>query len=167
MLKHKNLLSKNNIDATLIYILSLGGLLNAGYLWYQYQVLDSVTCSLSGCNEVRQSEYSMFLGIDLPIWGFIFFFLLAIYMMCKLGKSSYHRLELVGLSIYTGFGFLFSIYLTYLEIFEIKALCQWCLISAIISILVFLTSIYVVFKMWSSSTDNLHRKPDSPKPVIQ
>jgi len=35
-------------------------------------------------------------------------------------------LVLLGMS---GIGFLFSLFLTYLELFEIRAICTWCMIS--------------------------------------
>jgi uncharacterized membrane protein len=37
-------------------------------------------------------------------------------------------------------GFGFSVYLTYLELFVIDAICQWCLASAIVMTLLFLVS---------------------------
>ena len=41
---------------------------------------------------------------------------------------------LLGLS---GFGFLFSLYLTYVEVFKIHALCTWCVISAVLMTAIF------------------------------
>jgi uncharacterized membrane protein len=37
-------------------------------------------------------------------------------------------------------GFGFSLYLTYLELFTIDALCQWCVASAILMTLLFLAN---------------------------
>ena len=34
-------------------------------------------------------------------------------------------------------GLLFSIYLTYLELFRIHAICQWCVVSAILVTIIF------------------------------
>ena len=44
---------------------------------------------------------------------------------------------LVGM---TGFGLLFSLWLTYLELFVIHAICQWCVISAILATALFAIS---------------------------
>jgi uncharacterized membrane protein len=38
-------------------------------------------------------------------------------------------------------GLIFSAWLTYLELFEIHAICQWCVISAIIVTVIFLVSL--------------------------
>jgi hypothetical protein len=40
----------------------------------------------------------------------------------------------------TGFGLLFSLWLTYLELFVIHAICQWCVISAILATILFVLS---------------------------
>ena len=40
----------------------------------------------------------------------------------------------------TLFGVLFSIYLTYLELFVIHAICSWCLSSAVIITVLFVLS---------------------------
>ena len=44
-------------------------------------------------------------------------------------------LLLVGI---TGVGLVFSLWLTYLELFVIDAICQWCVFSAILATQVFL-----------------------------
>ena len=46
-------------------------------------------------------------------------------------------LVLVGLS---GFGFLFSLFLSYLELFVIHAICTWCMISAVLMTFIFVLS---------------------------
>jgi uncharacterized membrane protein len=40
----------------------------------------------------------------------------------------------------TLFGFLYSAWLTYIEFFQLKALCPWCLVSASIMTLLFIVS---------------------------
>jgi uncharacterized membrane protein len=47
-------------------------------------------------------------------------------------------LVLVGL---TGFGVVFSLWLTYLELFVIHAICQWCVISALLATALFIISV--------------------------
>ena len=46
------------------------------------------------------------------------------------------------LGVFTGLvGAGFSVYLTFLEIFEIEAICQWCVASAVIMCLVLCTAL--------------------------
>jgi len=125
-------------DAT-IYILSILGLLNAGYLWFLYSRPEKIGCAISECQMVRESAFSSLLGVDLPIWGFFFFLAIAIYTMLKMQlKHLPSRLEKLGLVFYTMTGFLFSAYLTYIEFFVLGAICQWCVVSATIGTLLFI-----------------------------
>ena len=51
--------------------------------------------------------------------------------------------EIAGPALFgmAAFGVLYSIYLTYLEIFVIRAVCMWCLSSAVIITLLMLLSL--------------------------
>jgi uncharacterized membrane protein len=42
-----------------------------------------------------------------------------------------------------GFGVAFSIYLTYLELFVIRAVCMWCVTSAVVMTLLLLVSVWL------------------------
>jgi uncharacterized membrane protein len=44
-------------------------------------------------------------------------------------------------ALITGWGVLFSAWLTYLELFVIHAICMWCVISATLMLLLFVTSV--------------------------
>mgnify|MGYP001612479666 FL=1 len=46
------------------------------------------------------------------------------------------RLSL-ALVLLTGWGVVFSAWLTYLELFVIHAICRWCVVSAVIAVAVF------------------------------
>ncbi len=59
-------------------------------------------------------------------------------------RSSYTK-RLIDTNIFVcSLGLLYSIYLTFLEAFVIKAFCQWCLVSAWITVCLFVLSIRVV-----------------------
>ena len=45
------------------------------------------------------------------------------------------------LPILSGVGLAFTIYLTYLELFVIKAICRWCVGSAVIITLIFIVAL--------------------------
>lgn len=94
----------------------------------------SPTCLAGGhgCATVAESSYSHIAGINIAIFGIIGYLLL-------LGSAflvgDYVRLG--GFAVALG-GFGFSIYLTYLEIFKIEAICQWCVASAVLMTIQFL-----------------------------
>lgn len=125
----------------IIFVLSLLGLLVASFLFYEYNIAGSVVCPTGqGCDIVRASPYSRFFGISIPILGVVFYLAMAILSVLRsyifLNRLVF-RLQLLGAVVGVGFG----VYLTYLEIFVIKAICFWCALSFIISIVILLSVI--------------------------
>lgn len=121
-----------------IFILSLIGFAVSAFLAYEYSQTGPITCPIGGggCEAVRKSNYSKLAGIDLPIFGLMFYFTLAsltIFLTQQFDKLINKVRILVAFS-----GFAFGIYLIYLEAFVIKAWCFWCLSSFVVSVLIFL-----------------------------
>ncbi|MBI2314750.1 vitamin K epoxide reductase family protein [Candidatus Daviesbacteria bacterium] len=129
----------------LVFILSLLGLLVSGFLLYEYSINGPVYCPVGGgCDIVRSSPYSQFLGISIPILGVAFYVGMAILSVIhthQLPTKLIRKLQLLGATSGVGFG----VYLTYLEAFVIGAFCFWCILSFIIS-LALLLSIILAFK---------------------
>ncbi len=98
---------------------------------------------IGDCNTVQQSPYSRVFGV-IPVGVFGALGYLAILAAWLWGKFSsgkmaaYMPLAIFGMGI---FGALFSVYLTYLELFVINAVCIWCLTSAVIITLLMLVSL--------------------------
>lgn len=85
----------------------------------------------SGCLTVAESSYSHLLGINVAVFGIIGYVLL---LVAAVLRGDLARLGGFGLSL-VGVGF--SVYLTYLELFVIDAICQWCVASAIVMTVLF------------------------------
>jgi uncharacterized membrane protein len=79
-----------------------------------------------GCETVARSKYSHVAGINVAAIGIAGYvgILLAALLRGDPGRFLGLMLALVG------FGF--SAYLTYLELFTIDAICQWCVASAVL-----------------------------------
>jgi len=123
-----------------IGVLCLIGIGVAGYLTYtHYQGVKVLCLSGGSCETVQQSVYSKLDGVPVALLGLLGYIgiLFSLFIRNELGRAAGFGLALVG--------FLFSAYLTYREIFTIKAICQWCVSSAIImTVLVILTAIRAV-----------------------
>ena len=129
----------------LIYIftaISLLGFLDAIYLTTSHYT-GHITCSvISGCQEVLVSQYSEIFGIPLALLGAAYYLFILINSLLYIdNQNKYSKLVLSYIPI---FGFLFSIYLIYLMFFVIEALCQYCLLSAGSSTLLFLFSMLLI-----------------------
>ncbi|HKO39556.1 MAG TPA: vitamin K epoxide reductase family protein [Solirubrobacterales bacterium] len=94
---------------------------------------DSPVCLAggSGCKTVADSSYSHVGGINIAIFGVIGYLLL---LASSFLASDAARLG--GFLVALG-GFGYSIFLTYVEIFKIEAICQWCVGSAVLMTILF------------------------------
>ncbi len=84
-----------------------------------------------GCETVANSTYSHLLGINVAVIGIGGYVLL---LGAALLRGDAARFAGFAMSL-VGFGF--SAYLTYLELFDIEAICQWCLASAVLMTILF------------------------------
>jgi uncharacterized membrane protein len=109
------------------WALVLVGLGIAGYLtWVHYAGLDPVCVGGGGgCERVQSSTYADVAGVPVALLGLIGYALIAVSLFVddERGRLAGAALALVG------FGF--SVYLTYLELTVIDAVCQWCVASAV------------------------------------
>jgi uncharacterized membrane protein len=125
----------------LIPVLLIAGFGVAGYLSYvETQAVEAICGPIGDCNTVQQSRYARLFDIlpvgVLGLMGYIALLAawLAMRFMPKLEKTA--AIGFFGMAF---FAVLFSLYLTYLEPFIIRAVCIWCLTSAVIvTILLFL-----------------------------
>lgn len=95
---------------------------------------DAPTClaGSSGCATVAKSSYSHVAGVNIAVFG--------IFGYLALLASAFFANDLArfgGFVVALG-GFGYSVFLTYIEIFKIEAICQWCVASAILMTILFL-----------------------------
>lgn len=114
-------------------------------LLYKLGVYGTLACGAGGsCSVVQASSYATFLGVPVAGWGSAWY--AAVLAVALWGA---HRGEEDGGGIAGGLarpgglllllavgGFLFSAYLTWVELFVIRAVCRWCLVSAGISVVI-------------------------------
>ncbi len=84
-----------------------------------------------GCETVAESSHSELVGINVAALGIFGYVLL---LGAALLRGDGPRLAGFALAL-VGFGY--SVYLTYLELFVIDAICQWCVASAILMTMLF------------------------------
>ena len=80
----------------------------------------------SGCETVADSQYSHLAGINVAVIGIAGYVVLLAAAIAPGDPGRFGGF----LAALVGFGF--SIYLTYLELFVIDAICQWCVASAVL-----------------------------------
>jgi uncharacterized membrane protein len=122
-----------------IALLALAGFFVALYLHlYKIGKIGSLACGTGGCETVQLSAYSNFLGVGVALIGVI-------------GYAAMLALALLGLQprfagpgwpsrllvLFSGIAFLFTLYLTGIELFVIRAICRYCVVSAALVTLIF------------------------------
>ena len=126
-----------------IAAVALVGVFVALYLTlYKIGAIGELTCSVGSCETVQLSRWATFLGLPVAAWGVGFY--LATLALALLGlqerwaDSGPLSLALVLMS---GWGVLFSSWLTWLELFVIDAICIWCVVSAVLVLVIFVLSL--------------------------
>lgn len=114
-------------------VIAVAGLGVAIYLTTTHYQDSSPVCLAGGegCAKVQESDYAELAGVPVPLIGIFGYLtvLVAALVPGDLGRFGGLFAGIVGVS--------FSAYLTYLELFEIDAICQWCVASAVLMAFVF------------------------------
>ena len=108
--------------------LSLCGVALAGYLtWVHYADAQAVCVGGGGsCERVQTSDYAVLAGVPVAVIGLAGYLALAVAFAAP-------RDEAISPAAFMGLaGFGFSAYLTYVELFTLRAICQWCVASALL-----------------------------------
>ena len=118
-------------------VLALIGIGIAGYLTYiHYAGINPICISGGGgCEKVQSSRWSELAGLPVAVLGLAGYvaILLSLALPEETGQLAAALLSLVGAG--------FSLYLTYTELFEIHAVCQWCVASAVLMVLLAIVSV--------------------------
>jgi uncharacterized membrane protein len=127
----------------IVATLSLAGIFVALYLLlYKLGMIGNLSCSVGSCETVNSSKWATFLGLPVAGWGVAWY--VAMFVLALVSTGARFEDSVVVSTVLLGVaatGLVFSLYLTYLELFVIDAICQWCVVSAIIVTLIFIVSV--------------------------
>jgi len=115
-------------------LLALLGLFDSLYLLWTYTSPSRpMICLGTGCDAVRLSVYSHLGSVPMPVFGVAGYLLVALLIIAEPLFPAARALDVrYALAVATGFGFLFSLYLEYLQGFVIHAFCAWCVTSGLV-----------------------------------
>jgi uncharacterized membrane protein len=123
----------------IVGMLALIGVFVSIYLTlYKLGYIGELQCAVGSCETVNTSRWATFLGLPVAAWGLGFYVaVLAVVLVGIQERYADSRAVSLALTALTGWGVLFSGWLTYLELFVIDAICIWCVASAIIVVVMF------------------------------
>ena len=111
------------------------GLIIAGYLSYvEFARVEAFCGPIGDCNAVQSSRYAKLFGIiPMGLFGLAgYVAMLAAWTWPRFRSDALARLTPLLVFAAALFGVLFSIYLTYIELFVLHAVCAWCLGNAVV-----------------------------------
>jgi len=129
-----------------IFVLSIIGTIIAIYVTQSFLRSTSIICVNSGCETVRKSPLSYILGVPVPMFGLIGYSIMTVISFLRTLSDKKILLNIIlGIGI---FGICFTSWFTYTEIFLIKGICTWCVISAFNMWIIFFITLksYFLFK---------------------
>jgi uncharacterized membrane protein len=127
--------------------LAILGLLVSIYMTIYKLTANNAMCLGSGdCSTVNASPYSEIYGIPVALFGVFGYGVILglLFIKKQFGNFIYQNstLAIFGLAVT---GFAFTLYLVYLEIYVIKAICPFCITSQIsMTVLFFVTTIRLI-----------------------
>lgn len=115
----------------LILFIGFAGILLALYLHHKKQEKkEAFICPLHGnCSDVIQSKFSKFMGVPVEWIGVFYYAAITIGYGLHISFSENGWLLLL-LSVLSTSAFLFSVYLTFIQVVALRKVCTWCLLSA-------------------------------------
>ena len=126
----------------IIAALARGGVGLATYLaMYKLGYIGKLACTVGSCETVNLSRWATFIGIPVAVWGLGFYVVLfGVALLGTMERFAGAAWVSHALLLLTGWGVVFSAWLTYLELFVIHAICMFCVMSAILITVTFLVS---------------------------
>lgn len=135
----------NYILWTLI-VLALVGFTDSAFLLAKRISGAPIPCFItSGCDTVSKSPYSVLFGVPLAAWGVLFYLVIGFLALLYMDTKNILVAKLIPLA--TMLGFLSSAYFIYVQKFKIGAFCIYCIISAIVSTLLFILGVTIWRKL--------------------
>jgi len=122
-------------------VLAVLGLLDSIYLvWVKYTGAYALCGPIGNCESVNSSQYSEIYGIPIALLGAgAYAVMIVLLLLENRGQvwAEFGPMIVFGMSL---IGVLYSIYLTYIEVVILKAICPYCVISAIILVILLILS---------------------------
>lgn len=130
------------------------------YLVWVHYGLDALVCGSGDCEIVQTSSYATVMDIPIAWFGLLMYLSLLALAGLRLQKPELMLQGSTAALAVTAAGTLYSGWLTWVELYVIEAICQWCVASAIITTLFFVIEIVVFRRLWSGTEDDDRERLD-------
>jgi len=149
-MKHLNHLLKRPLQAVpnkavvILFIIAILGFFDASFLTIEHFQNKIPPCTTAGCETVLTSQYATMFGVPVALLGMIYYFIIAAGLFAHIeGK---HEPSLRAVLLLTVCGFVMSLWFVAAQAFLIHSYCLYCLGSATISTILFISAVVVLKK---------------------
>lgn len=128
-------------------VLAIVGIADAGYLVYEHRKHGGVlVCPMDhDCSVVTESKWSRTFGVRNETMGLAYYLMALAGILAAIALPAGAGSVLFYLLILSAGGLAYSFFLTGVQFFVIKDYCFYCLISAGLTLLLFLNSVYLYY----------------------
>lgn len=131
------------IIVALLLAASLIGFIDAAYLTAKHYLGAPPPCGrFGGCETVTTSEYATIAGAPIALLGAVYYLAVFLAVVAYLDTRRSGILRMTA--GFTAVGFLASLWFVYLQLFVIKAICPYCMLSAFASTVLFIAGMIVL-----------------------
>jgi uncharacterized membrane protein len=121
----------------------IGVFLSLYLTMFKLGYIGTLACGSGSCETVQLSKWGDFLGVPVAAWGVGYYAMVLGLAFAGVQARYENSARLTNWLVYvTGAGLLFSLWLTYLELYVIHALCRWCLGSAAMTLVLFVLALW-------------------------
>ncbi|MBI2984055.1 MAG: vitamin K epoxide reductase family protein [Candidatus Kerfeldbacteria bacterium] len=145
-------------------VLGVLGFADATFLTVEKLTHGPIPCLVTtGCDVVTNSVYATIGPVPISLLGAGYYLVIVVLSIMVLDTGQVRWLRI--LMLLTVVGFLFSLYLLWLQAFVLKAYCFYCLISAGISIFLFGTAL-AARRAWQSAPSESTKNRGTDVPAV-
>jgi len=121
-------------------VVALVGFADAAYLTIEHYKNVIPPCTIGGCENVLTSTFSVIFGIPQAVLGAIYYLIILVGLFAFIDSKNPKILKWT--MIIPIIGFIYELWLVYLQLFVIHSICQYCMLSAIVTLVLFGISVY-------------------------
>jgi uncharacterized membrane protein len=123
----------------------------ASYLTWVHFDVGSLVCGLGDCHTVQASEFATIGPIPVAVLGLAMYAtVLACNLVIRLKPESETPTTIVAFAVALS-GSIYAVYLTWIEVAVIDAICQWCVVSAALTLLLTVVEGILLWRAFSVS----------------
>ncbi len=137
----KQLLRTHKFYAAIFLALGFVGFIDSSFLTAKHYLNSAAECTLlRGCEVVTTSKYATIIDVPVALLGAIYYLLILVLAVLYIDTGK-HKFLLWAANL-TALGFVASLWFVYLQAFVLRAYCEYCLLSAASSTILFITGLF-------------------------